>query len=85
MSWGPADEEGSLLIHHPWKGSLVFSAIPNSLFSVAAATLMSLCQLEWRVLEVEAGSVHKICEKKVIITTVYIQENLPTPHSMNLS
>ena len=31
MSWGPADEEGSLLIHHPWKGSLVFSAIPKLL------------------------------------------------------
>lgn len=31
VSWGPADEEGSLLIHHPWKGSLVFSAIPKLL------------------------------------------------------
>lgn len=31
VSWGPADEEGSLLIHPSWKGSLVFSAIPKLL------------------------------------------------------
>lgn len=31
MSWGPEDEEGSLLIHPPWKGSLVFPAIPKLL------------------------------------------------------
>lgn len=31
MYWRSEDEEGSLLIHTPWEGSLVFSAIPELL------------------------------------------------------
>lgn len=46
VSWGPADEEGSLLIHHPWKGSLVFSAIPK---------LLVLCSSSYTAEFVSAG------------------------------
>lgn len=31
MYWRSEDEEGSLLIHTPWEGRLVFSAIPKLL------------------------------------------------------
>ena len=31
MSWRSEDEEGPPLIHTPWEGSLVFSAIPELL------------------------------------------------------
>lgn len=52
-----------------------------SLFFVAAATLMSFCSLAWRVLGVKAGSVHKVCKRKITATSMYTAGKSPNSFS----